>query len=314
MEIVNSTPLASFFQQIEFRFQQGYQRRKMFWPQYAEEVPSSTKQNVYTWLAELPGLRKWVGPKLARNIAARAVALVNDDYEDTMEIDRNDIDDDIAGVYGRKAELMGDAGNRWGDDLVTSAIINGTSTTCFDGQNFFDTSHPVDVDDSSQGTYANLFTGRPLTQANFNYVYSQMQSVKGESGKPLEVTPTLLVVGPALREIALEITKAGLIKQLATNVAGSENVGAAAATNINMGEVTPVIVPRLVDDTAGAWYLFSTDRLKPFLFQVRKPVTPVLMIDPQNPIVFNQRKFHWGVEARGAAGVTLPFLAAKATP
>jgi len=314
MEIISSTPLASFFQQIEFRFQQGYQRRKTYWQQYAEEVPSSTKQNVYTWLAELPGLRKWVGPKLARNIAARAVALINDDYEDTMEIDRNDIDDDVAGVYGRKAELMGDAGSRWGDDLVTSALINGNSTVCFDGQNFFDTAHPVDVDDTSQGTYQNSFTSRPLNQANFNFVYSQMQSYKGESGKPLEIEPTLLVTTPANREIAFEICKAPLIAQIAKNAAGTDNVASAAASNVNMGEVTPLILPRLIDDTAGVWYLLSTNRLKPFLFQVRKPVTPVMMVDPQNPIVFNQRKFHWGVEARGAAGVTLPFLAARAVP
>jgi phage major head subunit gpT-like protein len=313
MQILN-TNVTSFFQQLEFRYQQAYSKRKQYYSQVAEEVPSSTKQNVYTWLAELPGLRKWVGPKLARNIAARAVALINDDYEDTMEIDRNDLDDDQAGIYARKAELMADADARWPDDLVTAAIIAGNSTVCYDGQNFFDASHPVDVDDSSQGTYANLFTTRPLNQANFNFVYAQMQQYRGESGKPLEVTPTILATGPANREIALEICKAGLIAQIAKNVAGTENVAASAATNVNMGEVTPLILPRLVDDTAGAWYLLSTDRLKPFLFQLRKAPTPVMMIDPQNPVVFRERKLTWGMEARGAAGVTLPFLATRATP
>lgn len=309
MDILSNANLSSFFQQLDFRFQQGYQKRKTFWQNYAELAPSSTKQNMYTWLAELAGLRKWIGPKLARNIAARGVIVANDDYEDTMEVDRNDIDDDNAGIFGRRAELMGDAASRWGDDLVTAALIAGNTTACFDGQNFFDASHPVDVDDASQGTYANLFTSRALTQTNFNYVYSQMQSFRGESGKSLEITPQLLITGPANRQIANEICKAGLISQ-----GLGSSTGAAAATNVNQGEVTPIILPRLIDDTAGVWYLASVDRLKPLLFQQRKPPTPVQMTNPDNPQVFNQRKFTYGVEARGAASYTLPFLMTRATP
>jgi phage major head subunit gpT-like protein len=123
------------------------------------------------------------------------------------------------------------------------------------------------------------------------------------------------MVQPAQREIALEITKGGLIAQLARNAANTDNVGAAAASNVNMGEVTPIINPRLVGDTAGAWYLFCTKRaVKPFIFQQRKQVTPVQMIDPSNPIVFNQRKWTRGVEARGTATYALPFLAMKCTP
>lgn len=311
---LTQTLLQSFFQQLDMRYQAGYQRRKQFYSSYAETVPSSTKQNVYSWLAELPGLRKWVGPKLARNISTRAYALVNDDWEDTYEIDRNDIDDDTAGIYARKEELIGDAAARWPDDLMTDVLIKGTTVNCFDGQPFFNSSHPVDIDDASQGTYSNLLTTTPLTQANFNTAYATMQSYRGESGKPLEVQPTVLMVPPKLREIALEIVQGSLIAQIAKNVAGSENVASAAASNVNMGEVTLIINPRLVDDTDKAWYLFSTDRIKPLIFQQRKAPTPVQMIDPQLPIVFNQRKFVRGVEARGTGGYSLPFLAIKCTP
>lgn len=308
MQIIN-TALQSFFQQIEFRYQDAYKRRRTYYQDIAEVMPSSTRQNVYTWLAELPGLKKWIGPKLARNIAARAVALINDDYEDTMEIDRNDLEDDLAGIYARKAELMGDAAARWPDDVVVAQLIAATTTVCYDGQPFFNGSHPVDIDDTSQGTFSNLLTSRALTQANFNFAYKTMQQYKGESGKPLEVTPTLLVVGPDNRQAALEITQAGLIAQ-----GLGSSTGAAAPTNINMGEVKPLILPRLIDDTAGAWYLASTDRIKPLIFQQRQAPKPVMMIDPQNPIVFRERKLTWGVEARGAGGVSLPFLMLRCTP
>lgn len=313
MQITNAT-IQSFYQQIDFRYQAGYQRRKTYYGDIAEVIPSSTRQNVYTWLAELPGLRKWIGPKLARNIAARTYSLINDDYEDTMEISRNDLEDDLAGIYGRKAELMGDAAARWPDDLVVAQLIAATTTVCYDGQPFFNGSHPVDIDDTSQGTFSNLLTSRTLNQANFNFAYKTMQQYKGESGKPLEVTPTMLIAGPDNRQAALEICKAGLIAQIAKNVAASENVAASAPTNVNQGEVTPLILPRLIDDTAGAWYLVSTDRVKPLIFQQREAPRQVMMTDPQNPVVFRERKLTWGVEARGAAGVSLPFLMLRCTP
>jgi phage major head subunit gpT-like protein len=301
--------LVSFFQQLDMRFQRGYTGRKQYYDQFADLVPSSTKQNVYSWLAELPGLRKWYGPKLARNIATRAYALINEDWEDTYEIDRNDIDDDIAGIYGQREQLMGDAASRWPDDLMTDIVKAGTTALCFDGQFFFDTDHPVDLDDSGAGTYANLLTSKALTQANFNAAYAAMQSFVGESGKPLEVQPTLLMVPPTLRQTAFEITQAGLIAQ-----GLGSSTGAAAATNVNQGEVKVLVNPRLVGDTANAWYLFSTDRIKPFIFQQRKATTPVQMIDPSNPVVFNQRKWTRGVEARGTGGYVFPFLAIKCTP
>lgn len=312
--LLNST-IASFFQQLDMRFQEGYQRRKQYWPQYAELCPSNTKQNVYSWLAELPGLRKWIGSKMVRNIQVRTYALVNDDWEDTYDIDRNDVKDDIANTLGRHIELLGDAGSRWGDDIVTDQLIAGTTTPCFDGSNFFAAAHPVDMDDTSQGTYSNLLTTLPLTKANYNTAFAAMQSYKGESGKPLEIQPTVLMVGPSQREIAMQIVNAGLIAQGIQGVDGTPpNVAGAGVTNVFQGEILLIVNPRLVADTAGAWYLFSTDRVKPLIFQQREAPHPVQMIDPSNPVVFNQRKWTYSVEARGAAGVGLPFLAIKATP
>jgi phage major head subunit gpT-like protein len=313
--IVTDPLLVAFFQQQDMRFASVYARRTEWWKNYATQVPSNTKQNVYNWMAELPGLREWIGPKWVRNLQTRAIAAVNRDFELTYDVDRNDLEDDQVGIYGQKEDALAEAAGRWPDDLVTDAILTATTKTGFDGQFFFDSDHPVDLTDSGSGIYSNLLTGRPLNQANFNYAYSVMQSFVGESGKSLEVTPNILMVAPAQRQIALEITKGSLIAQLAKNVAGLENVGASAPSNINMGEVIPLINPRLVGDTAGAWYLFCTSRaVKPFIFQLRKPVTPVQMSDPQSTIVFNQRKIVRGVEARGTATFALPFLALKATP
>lgn len=306
--------LQSFFLQLEMRFQAAYQRRKTYWQNYAELCPSNTESNVYSWLAELPGLREWVGPRLVHNIAARAYTLPNKPFEHTYAIDKYKIADDQAGIYGRSADLQGDAAARWPDDIVTAALMAGNSTLCYDGTNFFSTSHPVDIDDASQGVYSNLLTTRPLTLANYAFAKKTMRSYKGESGKPLEVEPTILIVGPDNEQAAKEITNGTLISKTTQNVAGTENVAAAAVTNVYVGDVTTIVMPRLSADTAGVWYLASTDRIRPLVFQQRMSPTRTTINDPTNPIVFAQREFQFGVEARGGAGYSLPFLMQRCTP
>lgn len=56
-----------------------------------------------------------------------------------------------------------------------------------------------------------------LNAANFNDAYTKMQSFKADGGRPLAITPTLLVVPPTLRAAALDVVKAERSASGATN-------------------------------------------------------------------------------------------------
>lgn len=308
------TLLQAFFTGLDQQYQRGYQRRRTYWQEYAWLSPSTTENKTYSWLAELPGMREWIGEKHVKNLSARAFQIINKDFENTLAIDRNKIEDDQAGIFSQFAMLQGDVVARWPDDLVTSCLIAGTSTLGYDGAFYFSNNHPVDLDDSTQGTYSNLLTGSPLSFSNYATAKAAMRSFKGESGKPLQITPTVMMVAPNQEVAALEIAKVAQRTQIVQNVGGTENVAAANPSNVYQGDVTVVVNERLIDDTSGAWYLFSTDRIKPFIFQQRKAPTRVQIIDPTNPMVFNQRQYAYSIESRGAAGFGLPFLAMKMTP
>ena len=310
--------LQFLFQGFNQKFQQGYQRRKVYHEAWAEDMPSSTEIEVYGWLAEIPGLRKWVGPRLIRNISGRSYQLINDDYEDTIGVNVNKIKDDTYGFYDRRFELLGDAASRWGDDIVTDVMINGITNLCYDGQAFFSSAHPVDLDDATQGTYSNRLDSTtsgalPLNNAstyldNFATAYATMLGFKGESGKALEVTPTLLVVPPQLQKYAKLIESGEYVAQ-AIQQAGA-NVAAAAQPNPYKDLIKAIVVPRLVGDP-NTWYLLSTDRIKPFIFQQRQAPEMTQIVDPQSLPVFMQKQFLYGLWARGAAGYTLPFTAIR---
>lgn len=82
------------------------------------------------------------------------------------------------------------------------------------------------------GLWQLAFASRePLAAAAFNDLYAQMQSVKGDHGRPLGIRPKLLVVAPQDRAPALEVVKA--------------ERNAAGATNINRDVVDVLTVPWL---------------------------------------------------------------------
>lgn len=56
-----------------------------------------------------------------------------------------------------------------------------------------------------------------LNAANFNDAYAKMQSFKADGGRPLAITPTLLVVPSSLRGAALDVVKAERSASGATN-------------------------------------------------------------------------------------------------
>jgi phage major head subunit gpT-like protein len=303
--------LAFLFNQFQTDYQRGYTSRKSLWNNYSERVPSSTELNTYGWLAELPGFREWIGPRIMRNIAARSYVLVNKDWEDSFAVSRNKIEDDQFGLYSRSSELLGDAAARLWDDLTADALMAGNTTVCCDGQFFFDTDHPVDLDDSAAGQYSNSETAKPLNPTNLAVLKAQMCAFKGESGKPLEVVPDLLIVPPALEADAYAAVQANTWAQPVRNVAGAENVAAAAVPNPQFGSMRVLMLPRLASQPT-VYYLCATARLKPIILQVRKEPVVVQRIDPAMDNVFHRKEFEYGADARGVAGYGLPFTALRA--
>lgn len=307
MELTNSQ-LQAFFTQLDLQLQRGYQMVQTYWQDYSYLSMSGSERKTYAWLAQLPSMRAWIGEKQVMNIAARSYEVTNGDFEQTIGIDRNKIEDDDFGVYSQWAEAQGQAIARFADEQMTSLLINGHANLCYDGQFFFDTDHPIDLDDSSLGTYSNFLTSTPLNQTNYYTAKAAMRSFRGESNRSLQVKPTVLMVGPSNEQTAKQIIEADTIAQVFN--ANS----AAAPTNVSKSDVKLVVNEYLIDDTAGAWYLFSTDRIQPLIWQVRKAPIRIPITDPSAPSVFNQRTFLYSVEARAGAGYGLPFLAIKCTP
>lgn len=141
--LLNSTSLKTLGTAFKASFQNGLGMHQAQWSQIATLVPSTTGQNEYGWLGQFPNMRKWLGDRVVHSAGKHSYAIRNDDYELTIGVNRNDIADDNVGIYKPMFEEMGRATSAHVDQDVFSLLKAGFTTKCYDGQNFFDTDHPV---------------------------------------------------------------------------------------------------------------------------------------------------------------------------
>ncbi len=284
-------------------FEAAYGAAPIFYNDIATTVPSSGPSNVYAWATQMPGLRKWVGPRVVQNLASSAYTLVNETWEMTLGVKREDFEDDNLGIYSMNAAGLGSGAAKHPDEQMVSLLQSGHLNECYDGQFFFDTDHPVNPKDAAAGTYANYATGTALTRATFNTVRVAMMGFKGEKGRHLGVRPNLLVVPPALHMTAIEILQNEIVK----------DVGSATGISNPTRGLANILV---VDELAGqdtTWYLLATNKpIKPFVYQLRRPLYMTTKAAQDDHVVLeeNMVKFYW--DGRDTAGYSLPFLAYKA--
>lgn len=164
MAIITAAILTALNTGVKKNFQDGYaeMRANAFWESVATLVPSTTASNTYGWLADFPALREWVGDRVVKDMKAHGYSITNKLYEATVGVQRVQIEDDQFGHYAPIAKSMGQESAQHPDRLVQAVITSGHAALCYDGQNFFDTDHPVYANHDGTGaatTVSNMTAG-----------------------------------------------------------------------------------------------------------------------------------------------------------
>lgn len=284
--------LNSIFANLKTTFNQRFNNTPSVWDQVAMEVPSTGRANDYAWLGDFPKMRKWIGDKVIKQLTAHGYTLVNDDFEATVRVKRNDIEDDNLGIYKPQAEMAGESAKTWADELVFDTLTRGFVEKCYDGQPFYSANHLVGQE-GAQKSVSNLIdkalSADSLAKAKASYgaARTMMRSLKDDEGRPLNLMPSLLVVPPALEDVANALMTVDRLED--------------GKPNPYKGTAKVLVVGWLRSDTE--WHLLDTTKaIKPIVFQPRKKPVFVQQTDINADDVFNRAEFKFGAEARGAAG------------
>lgn len=291
--IINRENISNLFISLKTTFNNAFGSATGDWQQIAMKVPSTTGQNDYAWLSKFPRMRKWIGEKTIKALAAFKYTIVNEDFEATVEVDRNDIDDDNLGIYQPQAQAAGDSAATLPDEIIADVVNGAFATKCYDGQYFFDTDHPAkdatgqDISVSNKGTKVLSAASYQAALDSLGAAETAMMEFKDDDGRPLNIKPNVLMVPPALKAVANTLVTADRLDD--------------GKANPFKGAYTVRVDARLTSRTA--WYLLDTTKpVKPFVYQERKAPVFVQQIDPNADDVFSRKKYKFGAEARAAGG------------
>ncbi len=130
------------------------------WQKISMEMGSTTKETLHSWLTRWPKIRKWAGDRHIKNLQINGYRVLNEKYEDTLGVPRDDFDDDNLGQYPMMIN------NGWGDAVtkffaknVFDLLTNGTTNLCYDGTPFFGANHPMLQSNGTTTLQSNFIAG-----------------------------------------------------------------------------------------------------------------------------------------------------------
>ncbi|SUT94165.1 Mu-like prophage major head subunit gpT [[Actinobacillus] rossii] len=180
MSFKKSEVLKAIEMQFKKDFLAGLALIKPQWDLIAMKVSSNTKVNTYGFLSQFPKLIEWVGKRQRKAMQAQGTSIENKLYEATVGIPRTDIEDDQVGLFRPMVQQAAQSAAELPDDLVFGLLKEGKATLCYDGQNYFDTDHPVyeNVDGTGSSTeQSNITTGTTSAAPTF-YIFDTTNAIK----------------------------------------------------------------------------------------------------------------------------------------
>jgi len=157
--LINATTLGAIFSGYSLAFSQGFAGAPTNYRDIATVVPSTNRDETYAWLGQFPTMRQWIGDRLVKSLAAHGYNIKNLPFEQTVAVERDDIEDDSYGLFTPIMSEMGRAAAEKPDQLIFPLLKAGFASNCYDGQYFFDTDHPVKATDGTDTIAANTDGG-----------------------------------------------------------------------------------------------------------------------------------------------------------
>ncbi len=276
---------------IRAEFFQRFDATTTYFADLATRLASTTGKEEYGFLGQVPPMREWGTGRKARGLLAEKYSIENQKYELTIEVDRDEIDDDQTGQIRLRIQEMATRSATHKDAEIARLLINGAGAgfNSYDGVPFFNASHQS----GGSGVQSNIVSRTGTVDVNnpttaefrdaLKQAIARLIAFKDDQAEPMSNTASGLVcvVPPTMHLTALEAVNATLVN---------------STTNVLEGAARIIAMPRLVDPKV--WYLLKTDvPVRPFIFQDRAPIEFTAQ-EQDSESGFRREVYEYGVRAR----------------
>ena len=141
--IINQANLEGIYKSFSTIFNESFQATPTDYNLITMETKSGGRSVDYKWLGDLDGMREWLGDRVIKDLSGFHYEITNKPYELTISVDRDDIEDDLIGVYTPRFQMLAHQSKIHPDELVFALLKLAFETECYDGQYMIDTDHTV---------------------------------------------------------------------------------------------------------------------------------------------------------------------------
>lgn len=274
-------------------------------------VTSDQESETYRWLAALPAMREWLGGRNVNRLEVHEQIIRNKRWEASLQVSREELRRDKTDqIQLRINELAARASQHWGK-LLTDLVEAGTTTTAYDGANFFSDSHT----EGDQGSQDNLLTsdvGTPAlpTAAEMETaIFQALESLlkfKDAGGEPMNQSLSELT-------IMVPVNMFGAANRALNDGVITDGAGTRTNTLINLGgfNFRLVVNPRLSSDIK--FYTFRSDAaIKPYILQ-QETAPQIEALAEGSDFAFENDAHQYGVSQSMNVGQAIWQYAAQTT-
>ncbi len=232
--------------------------------QLAMQTTSNQAAENYAWLGAPPALHEFNGNRQLDQVKENSFSISNKDFEGNIRVKSKDMRRDKLGMLQARVNELAKRVNDLPAKLLSTLILNGASSLCYDGQYFFDTDHA----EGSSGTLSNSISydvGTPTAptpdEMSGAIVASiqQMYGFKDDQGEPINQ-------GASQFGVMVPVPFMGATLQARAQLLGAGGATAGLAALKDIFDIVPIVNPRL--NWTSKFATFRIDGgIKPFILQ-----------------------------------------------
>jgi phage major head subunit gpT-like protein len=268
-------------------------------------TPSNQLSEIHAWLGDSPQLRKWIGPRLAKELRENGLTIQNEPFEASIHVSLDDLRrDKSTQLRDRINKLSFNAQVTHWAKILTELIEDGEDSTCYDGQFFFDTDHSED----DSGTLSNDITSAvvlktaPSVSEMSNAIFAglvQMLKFKSDTGEPMneDLMRVAIMVPPSFMKAALGAVALPLVTNPATTGVESNALGIS-------GFILEVVVNARLSWT-DKFMLLRNDGINPAFIRQQENDVNIKAKAEGSDYEFDNDGHQYGVDTSRAVGYAL---------
>lgn len=266
---------------------------------------SDQESEEYAWLGSSPVMREWIGGRLAKGLTEKSITIRNKKYEATLEIPVDWLRRDKTSQIDVRIREMATRANAHWASLLSTLILGGESSVCYDGQYFFDTDHS----EGSSGSQSNDITADISAFAVSNHGSTTAPSVSEMAESIMQGVQTIIGLkddaGEPRNELAqnfMVMVPVSLWKQAAAAVGASVIDGGDTNTIVTLDGFRIAVRANARLTWTDKFAVFRTDSDVGAFIRQEEDGLKVAAVAEGSELEFNEDVHRYGIKAMRNVG------------